>query len=80
MHLLRYFPEGQTILHQVADQARDRDPLTRLTVKDKMSEDPDAKIDIISLADGRENEIILTGAKHGRAQVSSSLKIQAVAI
>ena len=56
----------------MADQARNRNPLTRLTVKDKMSEDPDAKIDIISLADGRENEIILTGAKHGRAKVSLS--------
>ena len=70
MHLLKYFSEGQTILHQVADQARDRDPLTRLTVTDKMSEDADAKINIISLADGRDNEIILTGAKHGRAKVS----------
>ena len=56
----------------MADQARNRDPLTRLTVKDKMSKDADAKIDIISLADGRENEIILTGAKHGRARVSLS--------
>ena len=70
MHLLTYFSEGQTILHQVADQARDRDPLTRLTVLDKASDDAKAKIDIISLADGRDNEIILTGAKHGRSKVS----------
>ena len=75
---MRYVSEGQTILHQVADQARNRDPLTRLTVKDKASEDTDATINIISLADGRDNEIILTGAKHGRAKVSFTFKSQAV--
>ena len=52
----------------MADQAR-TDPFTRLTVKDeKTNED----VNIISLADGRENELKLTGAKHGRAKVSSS--------
>jgi len=62
--------KGQTILHQVADQAKNRDPFTRLTVKDKTT---DEDVNIISLADGRENELILTGAKHGRAKIIQML-------
>lgn len=57
--------EGQTILHQVADQAADRDPFTRL----KISEAPEKTI---SLVDARENELILSGAKYGRVKVSLS--------
>lgn len=74
MHLLRCFSEGQTILHQVADQARS-DPFTRFTVKDEKTKED---VDIISLADGRENELKLTGAKLGRAKVSLWFFIKAV--
>ena len=56
--------EGQTILHQVADQAADRDPFIRLEIQ----EAPEKKI---SMVDARDNELILSGANYGRAKVSS---------
>lgn len=84
---------GQTILHQVADQAAGRDPFTTYKIKkekcekekeDKTQEnteqedgDQDGKKGkekeetIISLADARENELILSGATYCRLKVSS---------
>ena len=67
MPLIVCLSEGQTILHQVADQAADRDPFIRLEIE----EAPEKKI---SMIDARDNELILSGANYGRAKVSSVFK------